>query len=129
MTFILSMYSSSIKQTKKRKRQERFSDVLECLDNGGDGELEDELGDAFATIRPYLTKLSKEHESVPRKRNKFVSYAKRSLRVEDEAIINRLFDFIESKVKSVETEEVFFFFFFLLFFFFFLSDSLNGCPS
>lgn len=58
------------------------------------------------SLQPYLGKLGKEHDSVPRKRNKFISYAKRSLKIEEDDVADRLFDFIEKRVKAEEEREV-----------------------
>ena len=77
----------------KRKRQERFSDVLRALgDEAASTSVPSSLPPTFPSLdpalAPHVAKLSRERASVPRKRGKFGSYTKRSLRVDDEALVS-----------------------------------------
>ena len=103
-------------EQRKRKRQERFSEVLESLGSsppcvvGEEGEKEVEpqgfLGPSVdPLLHPHLQKLARESGSVPRKRGKFGSYARRSLRIDDEKVVGRLWDAIEGAVVSEEKRE------------------------
>ena len=94
---------------RKRKRQERFRDVLESMERAepnnseaADPTAAPAAGDGLAS---FIAKLARESGSVPRKRNKFSSYCKRSLRVSDEAVVEQLWARIHSAVMSEEQRE------------------------
>ena len=91
---------------RKRKRQERFSEVLQSL--GSSSSSSSSSASSASSADPmdvHLQKLARESASVPRKIKTFRSYAKRSLRVDDEGAADALFHRIQAAVKREEERE------------------------
>jgi tRNA pseudouridine32 synthase/23S rRNA pseudouridine746 synthase len=86
---------------KKRSRQERFSEVLQSLP-----ALSSSSSDTKTTgFSYYLQKLAKESRNVPRKKKNFRSYAKRSLRVDNDEVVEQLWERIQGAVRQEERRE------------------------
>jgi 23S rRNA-/tRNA-specific pseudouridylate synthase len=81
----------------KRKRQQRFSDVIESM-----GAHEVTPPDAESA---FLAKLARESKTVPRNRGKFGTYCKRSLRCDDESVVERLWLRILHSVGAEEKRD------------------------
>lgn len=95
--------------SRKRRRQERFSDVLQSLSGPGSTGVAEAAAAASSstatTFDLHLQKLARESSNVPRKKKTFRSYAKRSLHIDDEREVERLWDLIQAAVLQEEERE------------------------